>query len=413
VFFSVKHQYLLSYMSRALIVTTDGNPLKFNFWCKNYDRFNLKSEVDKVYVTVGCHLSWEIREVFVELCKERNFKLLLREHSNGGMARLAEQISFAIEEIQEDYFCSAEDDIWMVRPGSLDQRFKQLESGECKLIGTLRQDLVDNNIMLLPDPNTIMDQAKTAERSFDPIFKYCFWSSWVFGETKLFKQLQVEFAREASQHNYMMHGSFLHPFEKTPNANAKKYQTFIPYWRLFWGNWWAGTRLSMIHPDWVFTDDSCQDEVFGVLSFILFKRLGRENIRLERQNKIMPDSHKYLDYENRTAQDWSKFGWVHCVGSSGFDGMYGFIRNENNHPIFYTDAFYQGQVINMGNVNFDNVRGFRCAMNYTFLDAFDKSERLVDFRNDYRKCLDYHSAKQDADMDLVRYMSKVLTENVI
>ena len=93
--------------------------------------------------------------------------------------------------------------------------------------------------------------------------------------------------------------------------------------------------------------------------------------------------------------------------------MYGFIRNENNHPIFYTDAFYQGQVINMGNVKFDNVRGFRCAMNYTFLDAFDKSDRLVDFRNDYRKCLDYHSTKQNSDMDLVRYMSKVLTENVI
>ena len=400
-------------MSRALIVTTDGNPLKFNFWCKNYDRFNIKSEVDKVYVTVGCHLSWEIREVFVELCNERNFKLLLREPSHGNMARLAEQISFAIEEIQEDYFCSAEDDIWMVRPGSLDERFKRLESGEYKLIGTLRKDIPGDDVMTLPDPETIMEQVKTAERSFEPIFKYCFWSSWVFGETKLFKQLQVEFVREASQHNYMMHGAFLHPLDKNPNINAKKYQTFIPYWRLFWGNWWAGTKLPMIHPDWVFTDDSCQDEVFGVLSFLLFKRIGREKIRLERQNKIMPDAHMYFDFDNKTSQDWSNRGWVHCVGSSGFDGMYGFIRNENNNPIFYTDAFYQGQCIDFSRTNYDSVKGFRAAMNYTFLDAFDKSDRLVEFRNDYRKYLDYHASKQESETDLIKYMCKILSQNVI
>ena len=402
-------------MSRALIVTTDGNPLKFNFWCKNYDRFNLKNEVDKVYVTVGCHLSWEIREVFVELCHERNFKLLLREPTNGSMARLAEQISFAIEEIQEDYFCSAEDDIWMVKSGTLDERFKKLERGECKLIGTLRQDVPGgNDIMLLPDPETIMDQVKTADSSFAPLFRYCFWSSWIFGETKLFKQLQVEFVREASQHNYMMHGSFLHAFDKVPNSNAKKYQSFIPYWRLFWGNWWAGTKLSMIHPDWVFTDDSCQDEVFGVLSFILFKRLGRENIKLERQNKVTTDQELYFDMTDRTHQDWSNRGWVHCVGSSGYDGMYGFIRNENHHPIFYFDAFTMGNPAD-GLFKEQNTKhgGFRDSTNYSFLQSFDKPNRLVEFRTDYKKCLDYHCAKQNADMDAVKYMSEVLISNVI
>jgi len=401
-------------MSRALIVTTDGNPLKFNFWCKNYDRFNVKNEVDKVYVTVGCHLSWEIRELYVELCNERNFKLLLREPANGSMARLAEQISFAIEEIQEDYFCSAEDDIWMVKSGTLDERFKQLESGKCKLIGTLRQDIPGNDVMLLPDPETIMEQVKTTERSFDPIFKYCFWSSWVFGETKLFKQLQVEFTKDASQHNYMMHGSFLHPFDKCPNINAKKYHTFIPYWRLFWGNWWAGTKLSMIHPDWVFTDDSCQDEVFGVLSFILFKRLGRENIKIERQNKIMPDQQLYFDMTNKTPQDWSNRGWVHCVGSSGHDGMYGFIRDKNHAPIFYFDAFTQGN--GAGNLFREQQitqGGFRDSTNYAFLEAFDKRHMLVEFRNDYKNNLDYHLNRSGGDVAGCVYMRDVLLANVV
>lgn len=401
-------------MSRALIVTTDGNPLKFNFWCKNYDRFNLKNEVDKVYVTVGCHLSWEIRELYVELCNERNFKLLLREPANGSMARLAEQISFAIEEIQEDYFCSAEDDIWMVKSGTLDERFKQLESGQCKLIGTLRQDLPGDDVMLLPEPNTIMDQVKTAEHSFDPIFKYCFWSSWLFGETKLFKQLQVEFVRDASQHNYMMHGSFLHPFDKCPNVHSKKYQTFIPYWRLFWGNWWAGTKLSMIHPDWIFTDDSCQDEVFGVLSFILFKRLGRENIKLERQNKITPDQQLYFDMEHKTPQNWSNKGWVHCVGSSGYDGMYGFIRDKNHTPIFYFDAFTQGNgANNLFREQPITQGGFRDSTNYAFLEAFDKRHMLVEFRNDYKNNLDYHLNRGGGDHQNVFYMRDVLMKNTV
>jgi hypothetical protein len=400
-------------MSRALIVTTDGNPFKFNFWCKNYDRFNLKNEVDKVYVTVGCHLSWEIREVFVELCKERNFKLLLRERHDGGMARLAEQISFAIEEVEEDYFCSSEDDIWMVKSGTLDERFKRLESGEFKLIGTLRQDLVNDNVMLLPDPETIMDQVKTATTSFEPIFKYCFWSSWLFGKTQTFKDLQVEFAREASKDNYMMHGSFLHSFENTPNIHAKKYQSFIPYYRLFWGNWWAGTKLSMIHPDWVFTDNSCQDEVFGVLSFILFKRLGRENISLERQNKIMTNQQDYFDIKNKTSQNWSNKRWVHCVGSSGWDGMYGFIRDENNIPIFYTDAFCVGQDIS-GKFNKQIAQsGFRYAMNFAFVKSFDKPNRLLEFKSDYEKYLHHHGNIDNIDMNLTNYMTDTLIANVL
>mgnify|MGYP006266291573 CR=1 FL=1 len=399
-------------MSRALIVTTDGNPLKFNFWCKNYDRFNLKNEVDKVYVTVGCHLSWEIREVFVELCKERNFKLLLREPKDGSMARLAEQISFAIEEVQEDYFCSSEDDIWMVKSGTLDERFKLLENGQYKLIGTLREPNRTN----LEDPELVMEKVKTAERSFDPIFEYCLWSSWVFGKTQLFKDLQVEFAREASKDNYMMHGAFLHPYENTPNKNAKKYQTFIPYWRLFWGNWWKGTKLSMIHPDWVFTDDSCQDEVFGVLSYILFKRLGVPNIKLELQNKIMTDQRRYFDFSNRTSQDWSKNGWVHCVGSSGWDGMYGFIRNENNHPIFYQDAFYMGMKGEVIDSHFKPQMaqsGFRYAMNFAFVKAFDKPNRLIEFKSDYEKYLHHHVNVDKADMALINYMTDTLIDNVL
>ena len=403
-------------MSRALIVTTDGNPFKFNFWCKNYDRFNLKNEVDKVYVTVGCHLSWEIREVFVELCKERNFKLLLRERHDGGMARLAEQISFAIEEVEEDYICSSEDDIWMVKSGTLDERFKRLESGECKLIGTLRQDLVNNNAMLLPDPETIMDQVKTATTSFEPIFKYCFWSSWLFGKTQTFKDLQVEFAREASKDNYMMHGAFLHPFENTPNKYAKKYQSFIPYYRLFWGNWWSGTKLSMIHPDWVFTDNSAQDEVFGVLSFILFKRLGRESVRLEQQNKIMTDQQDYFDIKNKTSQNWSNKQWVHCVGSSGWDGMYGFIRDENNIPIFYTDAFDVGQNIikKFGEENKQVIQGgFRYAMNYAFIEKFETNNKLIEFKSDYLKYLNYCADKDNADMILIKHMTDTLISNAV
>ena len=121
----------------------------------------------------------------------------------------------------------------------------------------------------------------------------------------------------------------------------------------------------------------------------------------------------YFDFDNKTSQDWSNKGWVHCVGSSGFDGMYGFIRNENNNPIFYTDAFYQGQSIDFSRTNYDSVKGFRAAMNYTFLDAFDKSDRLTEFRNDYRKYLDHHASKQESETDLIRYMCNTLSQNVI
>jgi len=395
-------------MSRALVVTTDGNPLKFNFWCRNYDRFNVKDEVDRVYVTLGSNLSWELKQLFMDLCKERNFKLICNEPTDGGMVRLGAQLSYAVDEIQEDYYGLIEDDIWMTKSGTLNERFEQLENNECHLIGTLRES---NDKREFPDINNIVEEAKKYDRCWKAIYPFSMWSSWVYGKTEVLKSLQHEFVESASKHNFMLHGGLMHPDFENVNKYFKSYHKWVPAWRLFTGNWRAKTKLPLIHPDWEFTDDSGQDEVFTLISFLLIKKLGEHNIKFEEQNKIMTDQFRYFDIENKTPQQWDFHEWVHCVGSSGWDGMYGFVRNEDSHPIYYMNSWMSEH--NEGpRPPRSKEGGFRYACNYAFVETFSKP-MMYEFTSDYKKYLDHHLIQDEADKELIDYMKTTMIQNLV
>ena len=385
-------------MSRALIVTTDGNPLKFNFWCKNYDRF-IVGEVDKVYVTMFSHLGCELKKAFKELCEARNFQLLTSEGE--GMGRQILQLSAATEAVQEDYVVYLEDDMWVTERDVIGSRFRKLESNECRAIASPRYDS-DH----FGDLNAICELAKTEEAN-DLFRKYYLWHSWLFVHTKDIKKCIEDFVRVVSEHNFI-HNNMVSPLSKSVNPHWKRYQTFIPDYRFWGGMYDVGAKLPLIHSDWVFLQQ-CTDEVFLIGSFLLLKQIGVPNFQFEEQINIISNSINYFDVKTKIEKVWSR-KFVHSMGSSGYDGCYGFVHNEYYQPILYPITYSTFLAEPESYPKWEKSCGFRLAMNLAFCAAYDKPN-IQEFLGDYKKYLLYH-ANPDC-LDDAMHMRDMLSKKLI
>lgn len=385
-------------MSRALIVTTDGNPLKFNYWCKNYDKYIRGFEVDNIYVTVFSHLSYEMRQTYIELCRERNFKLIYIETVNQGP--LAYQLDLAVKEVKEDYLCLLEDDIWILKKGVLNSKFKLLESNQYKLIASPR--FSPNAFKDLPPVETIWER-QLEDPDKDVLSPYWLWSSWMFLKTSVLKDCIEKFMKEASEFNFMDGGTELHPNSSILNSNYKKYHCFIPAWKFYYGSYKKGVKLPTIHKDWVFQKDFA-DEVFLIGSIILLKEIGGiQNGLYENQIQLMNNNESLF-----SVKKW-ECDWVHATGSSGICGMFGFVRNENNVPI-YPSFSYHATGPDIKHECYDYTL-FRFVMNYAFVLAYDR-DNLIEFKNDYKKYLDIHVGVKH-DINVVNDMVETLMLNTI
>ena len=86
---------------------------------------------------------------------------------------------------------------------------------------------------------------------------------------------------------------------------------------------------------------------------------------------------------------------------------------KNNIPIFYTDAFCIGQDISSKFTKQMAQGGFRYAMNYAFIEKFETNNKLIEFKSDYLKYLNYCADKDNADMILIKHMTDTLISNVV
>lgn len=391
-------------MSRALIVTTDGNPLKFNFWCKNYDKFNLKNEVDKVYVPVSTYLSHELKKEFLQLCNERNFKLILNE--NSALDAHGRLLNLALKEVVEDYVCFLEDDIWILKSNILDEKFKLLENNQAKIICSPRDSCVLFEERAKEINNFYNNYVNQYDSKRIHVSNYWLWPCWFFINTNFIKECQRQYIDDISQYNCMDGNYTINPLTNFPRL--KKYNAIIQDWAFFTSTYQVGSKIKSIHPDYIF-DHSHSDEILQIASFLLIRKAGYENCRFEEQ-KHMTNGVGKFDFESKKILNW-ELNWVHANASSGVKGMYGYIRNENNIPI-YPHTFVESLSPNeSGYSNNQDVSIFCYGMNLAFLRSHDRNT-LSEFKSDYERYISYHTQKQNS-VDDVNYISNVITNNVI
>jgi hypothetical protein len=206
-------------------------------------------------------------------------------------------------------------------------------------------------------------------------------------------------------------GSELHPNSSILNTNYKKYQCFIPSWKFYHGSYKKGVKIPTIHKDWVFQKDFA-DEVFLIGSLILLKEIGGvKNGLYENQIQLMNHNSHLFDSEKKELKKWN-YEWVHASGSSGSCGMFGFIRNENNVPIYPTFS-YHATAPEWGNrYESDDYNLFRFVMNYAFVLSYDKNDDLIEFKSDYKRYLDFHVGVKH-DVEMVNHMVNTLMYNTI
>lgn len=384
-------------MSRALIVTTDGNPAKFNFWCRNYDRF-VAGEVDTVYVTMGAHHCREMRETYRSICRERGFKLICRE--GVGMSAVGIQLGWALDEVVEDYFVTIEDDLWMTRRDVIGSRFRLIESGKYNMVASPRENVVERKPL-----ENIWDDHHN-HTSVEMLRQYHLWNSWLFLKTSDYHKCLNAFLDEMENQAWMGVGHELYALS-TCTTNPKHYHNFIPPYRFWLGSYKAGVKLPLIHPDWVFEHDTC-DEVFAIGSVLLLKQQGFNNCFFDYQFSMMTSQiDKYFDLQNfNCVDDWGCC--VHAGGSSGYDGIYGFVRDENHRPLLgrlSADAFNPHKYPDQGLGG-----GFRRSMNIAFVKAFNRPE-LQEFMRDYNHYLSLHCDPNQTQQ--VEYMANVLLDRLV
>lgn len=391
-------------MSRALIVTTDGNPLKFNFWCKNYDKFNLKNEVDKVYVPVSTHLSHELKSEFVRLCNERNFKFILDE--NFKLNDHGKLLNLALNEVNEDYVCFLEDDIWILKSNVLNEKFKLLETNQLKMICSPR-DSCSTFAERCKDIHSFYEKyTNQGSSKHVHVSNYWLWPCWLFVNTNFIKKCQQEYIDDISQHNCMDGNYTINPISNFPRL--KKYNAILQNWAFFTSTYQVGSKIPSIHPDYVF-DHTHSDEILQIASFLLIRNVGPENCKFEEQIHLTNGGGKF-DFESKKILNWD-INWIHANQSSGAKGMYGYIRNQNNVPI-YPHTFLESLSPNEPNYSGnENVSIFSYGMNLAFLRSHDKNT-LSEFKSDYEKYILFHVQKQNS-FDDVNYISNVMLSNVI
>jgi len=378
--------FIDKFMSRALVVVTDGNPAKLNFLARNYAKY-VAGEVDKVYITVGTGYSFspQVVESLQAICADYNFKFVFPPYRD-----IAQQLDAALYFVEEDYVGFVEDDLWILNKGVIHDRFSKLENQQVNLVATTSGCGYRPEFFTKFYFDSFGELLKT-QTPHEITNKCHLWSSWLFIKTSELRKCIKNYLNCLSENCVVTPTLVTYPnnsvteFFKLPPF--KQYQNAI-YTTKFWtGKTSAGCKLPILHSDWIFTHN-CEDEIMQLASPLLIKhckfKLHLEFLRIIDTENI----HTYFDTKNLTANaTWADHtDWIHggCLG--GNNGIFGAVRDKvTNQALLHHPLHDVPYAINDLPIS-DPVR---YGINLAFANAWNRND-LVDFIDDYKQAL-YHN----------------------
>lgn len=382
-------------MSRALVVASDGNPIKLNFWARNFFRY-AQNEVDKVYITLGtCNpVSPQVYNSLKGICDQYKFKLVFPQFMN-----LAQQYDFAVHLVNEDYVGLTEDDVWLINSGVYNDRFNKIESKQYNMVASCYYD--PKNIT--KENFDKFGQLLETQTPADILRPHYLWSGWLFMKSDEFRNCIHNYL-ETLSHYAICDGESAHPKDDVKYPH-KLYQNIIPSIKFWSGVHHAGIKMPTIHPDWVFTKDT-DDEILFIASIALIRH-ANFNVFYEQNRTLHPSIiNYYFDVENFTHKPkWDGWtDWIHCGGLGGHKGIFDEIKNTDGYPLIHAPMrrYNQIQEKSMGLT--------RHAGNLAIIKSWNRPE-LQDLVHDYSLGMDRIIPQQEHA--ITHYVANQLTEYLV
>ena len=132
-------------MSRAILLPTLSDPYLLSAWVKLYKNV-FKSETDKLYVLIAADAEPGILDYCANLFRGVDAEVFVEPQ---GIDH-GDAIRYLLERCQEDTVCLLEDDLFVLKPGFIDEAFKMVESGTFDVVGSTRgcasQEIIDAEV---------------------------------------------------------------------------------------------------------------------------------------------------------------------------------------------------------------------------------------------------------------------------
>jgi len=328
-------------MSRAVVVSTSGDPFLLYFWYLSYKKF-WREEVDRVYITGSTPAKGEILDSLKFICSLDSKIIFLhnqvKETKILTIPGLLAELENAYLQAPEDYMGLLEDDLCVFRSKVIDQQFRFLESNQFELVACQRS------------VGVIELQTHLATKGY-PIDGI--WPSWVFCRTNLLRQISIEWA----------------PVLKSlPGGNVLGATTY--------------PKGTVFAPFDYTLKETFGEEAFGIAGALLGKRVSRVL-------KVDMNSHR-MQREHRIAA----LDWIHFGGLAGDNGIYSVLRNPDlQSPLLepaprYQNVDYISRAVCSGSTmewerRAGNFLAFAQAWNLPILKSFHQKyiesiDRLID-----------------------------------